>query len=165
MRNCTGGLPNHWSEIRPHCCAWVGFHGWRHPQRSPPLRGTTRHDAKHRFALSRSYSRPHFPALTRASEGTSLNSNNRRCCAGFRAARRMCLTMRRIGYALSCALVGLMFFGVPVPANFAPEQSSATDLRSTIAYAYADGEGDTFFLKEAAITEVYALSLNDTGNA
>ncbi len=72
MRNSTGGLPNHWSENRPHCCAWVGFHRRRHPRRSPPLRRTTTHDAKHRFALSHSHSGPHFPALTRASEGASL---------------------------------------------------------------------------------------------
>ena len=41
--------------------------------------------------------------------------------------------MRRFGYAVSCALIGLMFFGVPVFANPAPEQSSAIDLGSTIA--------------------------------
>jgi hypothetical protein len=50
----------------------------------------------------------------------------------------MCSTMRRFGYAFSCALAGLVFLSVPVLANFAAEQSSATDLRSTIA----DGEGD-----------------------
>jgi hypothetical protein len=41
--------------------------------------------------------------------------------------------MRRFGYAFSCALAGLVFVSVPVLANSAPEQSSATDLRSTIA--------------------------------
>jgi hypothetical protein len=41
--------------------------------------------------------------------------------------------MRRFGYAVSCALAGLVFLGVPVFANPAPEQSSAIDLGSTIA--------------------------------
>ena len=54
--------------------------------------------------------------------------------------------MRRIEYAVSCALAGLVFFSVPVLANFAPEQSSATDPRSTIA----DGDGEGAPSPEAA---------------
>ena len=46
--------------------------------------------------------------------------------------------MRRIGYAVSCALAGLVIFSVPVLANIAPEPSSASDLWPAIA----DGKGD-----------------------
>jgi hypothetical protein len=40
--------------------------------------------------------------------------------------------MRRLGLAFSCALAALVFFNIPVPANFAPEQSDGIVLRSTL---------------------------------
>jgi hypothetical protein len=46
--------------------------------------------------------------------------------------------MRGFRYAYSCALAGLLFCSVPALANFAAEQPSATDLKSTIA----DRKGD-----------------------
>src|SRR5437016_1481007 len=60
----------------------------------------------------------------------------------------MCSTMRRSGYAFLYALAGFLFFSVPVLASPAPEQSSAIDLRSTIA---DEADANAFSLEVSAL--------------
>ena len=68
--------------------------------------------------------------------------------------------MRRIGYAVSCALAGWVLFSAPVLAHFAPEQSSATDLRSTITDR--DGKGDAPSAEVSATKDAAADDAKDT---